>query len=682
MNKIIEFTPRKDLTAQRNLEVFVSLARDHIPTWGELEGFNWHAAYWPTTYKGVRFTNEENVRLHPSKKTPASDQLLHPKFIEVAKAYLRHRHHARPHKNIQREMIALRALEYALRQDMEVPDITKVSQRHFDQAVSVLSRNKNVESLAIQLLGILKQLADYAIVTSSAHYWDHPYKGARSYERTNGAFAPQEVKDTKVPNQDALLAIAEVFGRGYYESLEDVDVLITSITALLLSAPMRIMEMAQLRCDCLASDQDRDGKTQFYLKYWVPKINSFARKPIPESMAQTAIEAVRRLVEITNEGRCLARHMEVKPTSFYRHANCPDVPDNQMLTREQVVQALGFASIASAESFIQRITGTCVLSGQTLNSLWQIVRTAHRRLNPHFPYQEPVGIASAPRLKMSESLLCCLRHQFSTDMNTSPVLLAPFNRSYYATRLDAKESNHCFFARHGYKPIKLKSHSARHLLNRLAKQSGVSINVITAWSSRSSNRQSLVYLDNDQGEAAAAVASLMGYGVDDSTKAPIVSVETEVYGQGPIHRSRYGLCRRSWRSGPCNKFADCLNCSEILICKGDRFAANTIAADRENLVKTYNAAQGAIERGERSATRWIAITGPQIRKLDSLLSILNDPHIPDGSPVEITNAADFSHEQMLINEKAKDAGVRLLDRNKLAIEYGADLLACLDELRT
>lgn len=169
------------------------------------------------------------------------------------------------------------------------------------------------------------------------------------------------------------------------------------------------------------------------------------------------------------------------------------------------------------------------------------------------------------------------------------------------------KDNHCFFARHGYKPIKLKSHSARHLLNRLAKQSGVSINVITAWSSRSSNRQSLVYLDNDQGEAAAAVASLMGYGVDDSTKAPIVSVETEVYGQGPIHRSRYGLCRRSWRSGPCNKFADCLNCSEILICKGDRFAANTIAADRENLVKTYNAAQGSehsrLRANQTSATQ-------------------------------------------------------------------------------
>jgi hypothetical protein len=241
---------------------------------------------------------------------------------------------------------------------------------------------------------------------------------------------------------------------------------------------------------------------------------------------------------------------------------------------------------------------------------------------------------------------------------------------------------YCFYTRHGFEPIKLKSHSPRHLLNRLAKQSGVSIDVITAWSSRSSNRQTLTYLDNDQGEAASVAASLMGYEVQQSTQGPITTEEADMYRQGPIHRSRYGLCRRSWRVGPCNKFADCLNCSEVLICKGDRFAADVIAAEREELAKTYFAAQDGITRGERSATRWVKVNGPQIQKLDALLSILNDPDIPDGSPIEITGTADFSHEQTLVCGKAQEAGVKLLERTNLAIEYGADLLACLDELRT
>ena len=599
VTNIIQFTPRKDLSAQRNLEEFIAMARDHIPTWGDLKGFAWDGARWPTPHRSIRFKNEENATFK-GKATPSPEQLLHPAFIEVAKAYLRHRHHTKPHKNVCREMSGLRALEYVLRQDMGVPDITKVSERHFQQAVAVLVRHKSVAIVAGELLGILKRLADYAIVTSSAHYWNHHYHGDIAYEKTNGYLAPQHVKDKKVPDQDALLAIAEVFSRGYHQPLEDVDVLLTSITALLLCAPTRLMETVQFRTDCLASDQDKNGKTQYYLKYWVPKINSFARKPIPETMAETAIEAIRRLTEMTEEGRRLARYMETHPTKFYRHAKCPNVPDNQVLTREQVVQALGSANIGSTENFVNRWTGSHGLTGHTLDSLWQIILKAHQELNPHFPYQELAVKGEVPALKMSESLLCCRRGQFATKIVTTPVLLTPFFRNYYAKPLNAsvesrkhlknygKPVNCCFYTRHGFEPIKLKSHSARHLLNRLAKQSGVSIDVITAWSNRSSTRQTLTYLDNDQGEAAVAAASLIGYEVEQSTKAPVTSEEAEIYGQGPIHRSRYGLCRRSWRVGPCNKFADCLNCSEVLICKGDRFAAAVIAAEREELAKTYH----------------------------------------------------------------------------------------------
>ncbi len=687
MTSIIQFTPRKELSAKQNLSAFIKVARNQIPTWGDKEGFSWDAARWPTTRHAIRFTNKENAGLHATR-TPSPEQLLHPSFMEAAKAYLRHRHHTEPHVGVGREIQALRILEYVLRQDMGEPDITKVSQRHFDQALNVLGSKGTAAVIAIELLSILKRLADYAIVTPSAHYWTHPYTGDRSYSKTHGAFAPRSVKNKKIPDQDALLAIAEVFSRGYHLPLQDIDVLVTSITALLLSAPMRIMETVRFRIDCLAHDKDKDGKTQYYLKYWVPKINSFARKPIPETMAEMAVEAIRRLTEMTKDGRRLARYMEGNPTKFYRHAKCPNVPDDQELTPEQITEALGFASLASTTAYLKKKTGSYALTGLTLDSLWQIVLRDHRRLNPHFPYQEPVGITAVPPLKMSESMLCCLRYQFSTEWTTSPILLTPFDPSYYSARLSAskkengKPRHYCFYSRHGFEPIKLKSHSPRHLLNRLAKQSGISNDVITAWSSRSSNRQTMTYLDNDFGEAADAAASMLEYAVERSAKAPVTSEEAEIYGQGPIHRSRYGLCRRSWRVGPCNKFADCLNCSQVLICKGDRFAADVISAEREKLAKTYHAAQDAITRGERAATRWIKVNGPQIKKLDALLSILNDPDIPDGSPIEITSTVDFSHEQTMISEKAEATGVNLLDRTTLAIEYGTDLLACLDELRT
>jgi len=685
MATIINFTPKKELSAQQNLCDLIILAKEHLVLWTDIEGFSWESSSWPTSHCRVRFTNHENRSLHPAV-VPDKRQLMHPAFIDFAKAYLRYRHSVTPHKNSGREMTALRALEFVLREEMGTPDITKVDQRHFDRAIIVVKSQKSHQFVIGEMLKILATLADFFIITSNASYWKNPFTGIKGYEFTNGGKASAEVKAGKVPDQDALLAIAEVFGRGHTERLDDVDIMVTSLTAILLSAPMRVTETIRFRLDCLGSDTDKDGKRQYFLKYWVPKTREFARKPIPGVMAETAIEAIRRLTAITEDGRHLARYMETNPAKFYRHTNCPNVPDDQELTRDQVAQALGFAHRKSVEDFIKKHTGNRKLTDFTLNSLWQIVLTEHRESNPHFPYQESLSSSTNPPPKMSQSLLCARRFQFGVRVNASPVLLAPFNRDYYAKRLDAtvkrdriNERPLCFFTRHGFKSTKFKSHGPRHLLNRLARRSGVSVDEITAWSNRSSSRQTMTYLNDDPAELAAKAATMMGMTSEQKPKAPITDEEAEMYGQGPFHRSRYGLCRRSWRAGPCNKFADCLNCSELLMCKGDKVAATIISMDRSNLVKTFNVAQEAIDRGERAASRWTMNAAPQIELLNQLLAIHNDPTIPDGSPLERVGT-DFSHEQTLIDEKANAASIKLLDRNKLAIEYGSELLECLDQL--
>jgi hypothetical protein len=683
MAQIIQFTPKKELTARKNLRNLTILSQKHLVLWADLPDFSWEDSRWPTPYRAVRFTNHEHRFLHPSKK-PEPHQLMHPEFVEFAKAYLRYRHTVSPHKNIGREMSALRLLEMVLVKDMISPDVTRLDQRHFDHAVALLRMDKRRQSIASELLNILKTLADFFIVTSSAHYWAHPYVGTASYSFTNGANADAETKSAKLPDQNALLAIAEVFGRGFTQEIEDVDTMVTSITCLLLSAPTRISETLRLRVDCLREDPDKDGKTQQHLNYWTPKIKEFTPKAIPATMAAHSIVAVERLKNITEESRRLALYMEGNPIRFYRHENCPDVPDHQVLTRDQVVAALGLVSKGSCEDFIRRQTGRYAISGFTLDSLWQIVLSEHHQSNPHFPYQEPVDNKSIKPLKMSDSLMCFRRNQFGTRNSTSPVLLAPFNHDYFAKRLTGSSRHRdkllCFFTRHGYESVKLKSHSLRHLLNRLARRSGISIETITAWSSRATAYQTATYINDDPREAANKGAALLGMQQEQTHKAPITDEEAEIHSQGPFHRSRYGLCRRSWRAGPCNRFADCLNCSELLLCKGDKLAAEAVAKDQEHLVRTFKAAKAAVDNGERAASRWMQVVEPQIMRLSQLLNILNDSTIPNGSPIELADSTDFSHEQSLLEDKASAAGVKLLDRKELRIEYGNALLACLDLL--
>lgn len=685
MPQIIQFIPKKELSTQKNLQNLIALSREKLVLWADQPDFTWENSRWPTPNRAVRFTNQEHRELHWSK-APEPHQLMNPEFVEFAKAYLRYRHTISPHKNIAREVSTLRLLEMVLKQDMGSPDITKIDQRHFDQIIALLRENKRRQGIASELLNILKTLADFFIVTSSVHYWANPYVGTDSYSYTNGANADADTKSAKLPDQDALLAIAEVFGCGHSQALEDVDTMVTSITCLLLSTPMRISETLRLRVDCLREGTDKNGKTQNHLTYWTPKIKEFTPKAIPATMAPHSIVAVERLKRISEEGRRLARHMEDNSSKFYRHENCPDVPDNQELTRDQVVAALGLQNTSSCVDFIRRHTNRYSIKGFTLDSLWQMVLAEHHQLNPHFPYQEPVESKSIKPLKMSESLMCFRRNQFGTRNNTSPILLAPFNSDFFRKRLTGASRNRdrfiCFFTRHNYESVKLKSHSLRHLLNRLARSSGVSIDTITTWSSRASANQTLTYLNDDPQEAAFKGAVLLGMQQEQTHKMPITDEETEIHSQGPFHRSRYGLCRRSWRSGPCNRFADCLNCSELLICKGDKMAVEAVTKDREHLVRTFSAAKAAIENGERAASRWMQVAELQIERLNQLLHILNDTNIPDGSPVELTDSTDFSHEGTLIKDKAATAGIKLLDRNELGLEYGSELLACLDLLRS
>lgn len=682
MSPTLRFTPKRELSAQQNLNDFIALARDHLTLWSALEDFIWSSDRWPTTHKTVRFTNFEHSDLHPSKY-PEPQQLMHPAFAEVAKAWLRYRHTLRPHKHIGREIKVLRVIEFALRQDMEVPDITKFEQRHWEIAVSALELASDRQAESNAMLSVLKALADLFILTVDPSFWRHPYVGRHGYQAVKGSRAADEVKKQKIPDQDALLAIAEVFSRGTSETQEDTDIMVTCITGLLLSAPMRISEILRFRTDCLRDESDKNGDLQHYLAYWVPKTQQFARKPIPKTMIEVTTEAIERLSAITEEGRRLARHIETNPTKFYRHKDCPTVPDEQILTPDQVIQALGFAGRKGCSTFINRHTGNHSLKGFTLNTLWQLVLTEHRARNPHFPYQETPNSSAQPPIKMSESLLCFRRSQLEVRNGTSPVLLTPFNSDVYGTRFrtgNQKVLSVSFLVRNGYDAIKLKSHSFRHLLNRLGRSSGVSMDMLTEWSSRASTRQTRTYLHDDPAKAASKGAAVLGTTQEQEPQKPVTNEETELYSQGPFHRSRYGICRRSWRAGPCNKFADCLNCSELLMCKGDKIAAEIIQRDRDNLMQTFTAAQKAIANGERAASRWTEKAGPQIERLDQLLAILNNPQIPDDSPIQVAGE-DFSHEKVIVSDKAKAAGVQLLDRNEFGITYGEELLACLDLLR-
>ena len=117
------------------------------------------------------------------------------------------------------------------------------------------------------------------------------------------------------------------------------------------------------------------------------------------------------------------------------------------------------------------------------------------------------------------------------------------------------------------------------------------------------------------------------------------------------------------------------------MCKGDKIALEMVKKEHENLKITFDNAKKALENGERSATRWMKLTGPYLEKLSQLENILTNPEIPDGSPIQAINCNDFSIEQSIVHKKITDAGLELIDASSLKRQLSLEIIDELHQLK-
>lgn len=681
MSNIVHFKAHAKISVEKNLEAFISNARDKITLWSNLDGFDWYADCWPTHYWTVRFVNLTGRKSHRTH-TIVNDQRMSKPFSDFAKAYLRYTQHLKPTRSFKFTIIALQLLEAALLELGDFPCITQVNQRHFDKACELLCfHNYKARAEIGSTLGRLAtNIAQWHITTANIRFWRHPFHGHTHVSAQKNKLRSE--KEQKLPNDDAILALAEVFANGFHDNQDDEDIFITCINCLLLCAPMRISEMLWFRTDLLRNELDSNGNNQAYLAYWVPKNGQYVRKEVPTIMADHAKEAVLRLKRITNEGRRLALHYESGATTFYRHGKCPNVTDDQILTRDQVVAALGLKSYNTAQTFLKEISGSYSLIGWTLNKLWQVILLKHKELNPYFPYQVAIGPADRCKpLKMSESLICLRYKQLSLRCETSPVLLAPTNSNFYYNRLHdmSKNQSMSFFRKHGYGDISLRSHQLRHFLNTMAQEAGVAIEQITQWSTRASTAQTRVYMHQPSERQAQKIADKL-IPTPLQISQPVTNEEYNIMDKGPIITTRYGICTHDYTLTPCQKHSDCLNCSELLMCKGHKRSIEAIQEERNRVAENFYAAKNKIDSGERVATRWYHSHSEHIERLNQLLQIMVDPSIQDGSPIQM-RGKDFSHETRITAKKTENSNNTITDLNSIEANYSNELLECLRILK-
>jgi hypothetical protein len=631
MADILLFTPKHQLNAKANLSDFVAMCRHRLTVFGA--DLDWDSDTWA----GVgNFT----VIGAPSRGF-SDEQRLNPEITPFAKSYVRYQQGHKPTK-LKSEFKAIRCIEKALLLVKGKADITQTDVQVMDVAAQVAREYKASAYQAGSSLVTLVEFLNESKIISAPFTWKNPISKPKEINRTDAE--GKKKRSEKMPDQRHLGFMAELFANDLQESR---DRFTTSIFALLMCAPSRISEVQDLPVNCLHRETDSKGIERIGLRFYAGKGYGSDIKWIPTALKDIATEAVRRLTELSVEGRKLATWYQNHPDKFYRHQNCPDVGEHDPLTNQQVCQALGLSEEhRNISLYFQGYAPYKALKAKgesfTLAFLNDFVRS---ELPAGWPWKN-----KERHITYSQSLCCFRFHELHLSRNPSPVLVWTPGKTTFTTDLNyisGQERN--IWRRHGYNnedgtEISMTSHQLRHFLNTIAQKGDLGQLDIARWSGRANIHQNATYnhMTDDDYVALARQAGVGGVLEKIKAHPPVTFSDLEAIGEGIAHVTEYGFCIHDFSMLPCQKHRDCLNCTEQVCIKGDDEKLDRLKKQRDGIRLQLNKAQQASEDGVYGADRWSQHQLQTLERAEKLIQLLESPDLEDGAIIKLSNDQEFS----------------------------------------
>lgn len=500
---------------------------------------------------------------------------------------------------------------------------------------------------------VVSFIVDNNLTTKNIFSWRNPLKDERDYFVYDGRGT---FKD-KLPDEIALNAFAEVFSRALTDKR---DIFTTSVIVLLMSAPSRISEVFSLPVDCEIQQITRSGDVKHGLRFWAGKGYGGDIKWIPTVMAPITKIALERILSITYEARAFSEMME---QDFNSLCKSKGHTENQLLTSVQVIKVISNQN-HSKENCVRILSRLALKSedySYSLQSLWTELR---KRLPPNFPWYDKLK-----NIKYSNLLFLFFKDTFHPRKSDNIIQLCSVNSATFYSGFSNDEKKSNFFKRHGYKKIdgssiRFNSHQIRHLLNTLAQRQGLTDEEIAKWSGRVNVRQNRVYNHISEEEILEKYESLK-----EQSESFIITEKDNfkdknyIHGSIPIsgnslHITEFGYCTHDYVISSCEKFRDCVNCSEQLCIKGNSENLTRLKsrlAEISNLIdKVSDRLNGDIQQMKND--KWLMVHARTKERLVELIGILENERIPNGSYIRL-DSTNFTHLSRITGEQ------RLLKRN-------------------
>lgn len=637
MSNVFLFVPKTHLTSRENLDEFILMCRDRLTVFGD--DLDWYSNAWP----GVgNFTKKDA----PSRGY-TQEQLLDAEIIPFAKAFVRYQQGHNP-SQLKNEFKAIRCIEAALLEIKGCADITQTDISVLNEAAQVArSYDATSYQAGISLVRLVDFLNKSGIVRAPI-VWKNPIKKPKEIHRTD-AVAKQR-RQEKMPAEYLLDSMAEIFSN---DLLGARDRFTSSIFALCMCAPSRITEVQDLPVSCLHRGLDSEGVMRLGLRFYAGKGYESDIKWLPTPMEQVAEEAVRRLTEMSEPGRKLAKWLETNPDEFYRHEKCPNVGEDQALTDAQACLAIGFDPGDSPSVARHRLK-----LGMKSYKPFPVFYAEHgyvtlRFLNGYMHSMLPKGwpwMNKERHIKYSDALCCFRQNELRMDMPPRPIIVWSPGKSTFTTDInyiDGQERS--IWERNGYKnpdgsPISMSSHQIRHYLNTLAQRGAMGQLDIAKWSGRANIHQNATYnhMTDDEHVEMAREAGIGVALTKIRENVPVTLADLDAVGEGIAHITIFGFCVHDYSMLPCQKHRDCLNCTEQVCVKGDDGKLQRLKSHRDAIRVQLAKAQAANEDGIYGADRWSQHQIKTLERADQLIQILESTDTPDGTIIRLSNDQEFS----------------------------------------
>jgi hypothetical protein len=577
-------------------------------------------------------------------------------------------------------LVALRALERALVDASidGVPQVELVDPAVLNQAAQFIEGRRS----AYWAKRHLSVIADFLIenrLTKVSFDWRVSNKKPEDFRIVVGQKAAKWRRE-KLPQME----VVEKLGEAFRLATDQIDIVATSIPALLMCAPSRINEAFRLPADCeVEEEQDTPA---YGIRWWPSKGgHPMVKWVIVSGMIEVAKTAIERLRTATSEARRIALWYEEHPGQLYLATGLEHLREQEFLSHREVGAIIGCKR--------RNVYKWAENNGCKISELGYRFRDIETAVVAMLPKGFPV-LDQETSLTYSKSLIVVQKNLFHVGRATYKCMVEAVTIDTINDQLGsgavngrARKSNakglkkSSIFTRLGMKnadgtDIKILSHQFRRLLNTMAQRKHISQLIIALWSGRKDVQQNAAY-DLRSPEEMVQMLRDVTSSDDPGSVVPVNTPATQkefLALDGPIiHATPWGFCVHDYSLLPCEKHRNCLECREHRCVKGTKEKTARVRFCLQEAERQLARDEQALSEGTIGVDVWLRYNRRRVQQLRELVAIFDDPNIPEGSVIvfageEYSPIAKAIEERLALGDG--DAEVLSAVRSRSAVQAG------------